>query len=189
MQKMWNLLALVLTTLFLSSNMAAQTTFNFRQLVQTGDLSPAPPQLSSVSEFSFNDHGEIAVAADGGLLFTSGGSTSIVAGFGDAAPGGGTFIFADSPSLNSQGTLVFRGEVTFPSVSGLFQFSQGTITSLIPEGALDSDAEAGGPVAPQQAEQAPVAGAEVEDPPDAERHVFEQPSPSARCRNVSARAR
>lgn len=139
MQKIWNLLALVLATIFLSSNIEAQTTFDFRQVVQTGDLSPAPPRLSSVSEFSFNDHGEIAVAADGGLLVTSGGSTSIVAAFGDAAPGGGTFIFADSPSLNSQGTLVFRGEVTFPSVSGLFQFSQGTITSLIPEGALDSD--------------------------------------------------
>jgi hypothetical protein len=139
MPKVWNVFVLAIATMSLSLGMAAQTSFRFGPVVQTGDQSPAPSQLSSVSEFSFNDSGQIAVAADGGLLFTSGGVTSIVAGFGDAAPGGGTFIFADSPSLNSQGTLVFRGEVTFPSVSGLFQFSQGQITSLIPEGTLDAD--------------------------------------------------
>jgi hypothetical protein len=119
--------------------MTAQTTFNFRQIIQTGGLAPSSSRLSSVSEFSFNDRGQIAVAADGGLLLVSGGITSIVAGFGDPAPGGGTFIFADSPSLNSQGTLVFRGEVTSPGVSGLFQFSQGKIISLIPQGTLDAD--------------------------------------------------
>jgi hypothetical protein len=139
MQKQWNSLIPAMAMFFLSLGLAAQTNFNFKQVVQTGDLSPAAPRLSSVSEFSFNDHGQIAVAADGGLLVTSAGTTSVVAGFGDPAPGGGTFIFADSPSLNSQGTMIFRGEVTFPSVSGLFQFSQGQITSLIPEGALDSD--------------------------------------------------
>lgn len=111
-----------------------QPAFKFKPVVRAGDAAPVPPQLSSVLEFAFNDQGQVALVGDGGLILKSGSQTIPIAAVGDSAPGGGFFFSVSSPSLGPQGQLVFRGNVAFPGVSGLYMFSNGTISRLIPDG-------------------------------------------------------
>jgi hypothetical protein len=120
--------------LFPTIQLSAQTAYNFKKLVSTGNLAPVPPRLSDILEFSFNDKSQIAYVGDGGLLFRSGQTVSIIAGYGHVAPGGGKFIYADTVGLNSLGQIVFRGEVTSPSTSGLFLYFKGKLTELITDG-------------------------------------------------------
>jgi hypothetical protein len=135
--KLNQIAAVALCALALSSvarGDASQLPFKFKSVVRAGDPAPVPPQLGSVFEFAFNDQGQVALVADGGLILKSGSQTTVVAGIGDSAPGGGFFFSATSPALGPQGQLVFRGNVAFPGVSGLYSFSNGVITLLIPDG-------------------------------------------------------
>jgi hypothetical protein len=122
---------LLLAILLITNNGLAQSKFKLRKVVGTGDNAPVPQQLSNINSFSFNSQGQEAFIGDGGLFLNSAGTNTIIAGFGDAAPGGGSFISVSSPSINSSGQIVFRGETNFPSPSGLFLFSGGTITQLV----------------------------------------------------------
>lgn len=122
-----------------------QPVFKFKPVVRTGDVAPVPPQLSSILEFSFNDQGQIALLGDGGLILQSSSQTIPIAATGDTAPGGGLFFSVDVPSVSPQGQVFFRGNVAFPGTSGLYSFSNGTITLVIPDGTLASD---GTPVTP-----------------------------------------
>jgi len=115
---------------------SAQATFKLKNVVSTGQTAPVPPQLSFVSPFSVNDSAAVAFAADGGVLLKTVSGTSIIAGFGDPAPGGGIFIDASKPSLTSNGNVVFRADATAPSNSGLFLSSGGTISLLVADGAV-----------------------------------------------------
>jgi len=121
-------------SLFSTVQLSSQSSYNFRTLVRTGDLSPVPHRLSDILEFSFNDKGQVAYVGDGGLFFRSGQRVGVLAGFGEPAPGGGKFAYADTVGLNSAGQIVFRGEVTSPSKSGLFLHFQGKISELIADG-------------------------------------------------------
>jgi hypothetical protein len=96
-------------------------------------VAPVPPLLSNISSFSFNDKGEVAYLGDDELFLQYGQNVTIVTSFGRAAPGGGKFTYADTFSLNSSGQLVFRAGVTSPGTSGLFLFSKGKLTELIPD--------------------------------------------------------
>jgi hypothetical protein len=143
MTRQSSLAAVILTvaTLFVAMDVSAQQQFKLRQVVRTGDIAPVPAQLAFVSQFSLNAQAQVAFLADGGLFFQSGGTASIVAGFGDPAPGGGTFVRASAPALDSQGRIVFRGQVESPSTSGLFLFSGGSITQLVADGASASSGD------------------------------------------------
>ena len=123
----------------LAASAPAQTRFKFDPVVQAGDLAPVPPQLGSILEFSSNDHGDLAVIGDGGLFIKSGQGITVVVGPNDPAPGGGTFLSEEFPLINSQGQVFFRGSVTFPGTSGLFLFSGGHFTNLIPDGTVASN--------------------------------------------------
>jgi len=113
---------------------ASQSPFTFRAIVHRGDAAPVPAQLSSVLESAFNDHGQVALSADGGIILKSGSQTIPIVATGDPAPGGSFFFSVDSPSLSPQGQVVFRGNVSFPGTSGLYEFSSGTISLLIADG-------------------------------------------------------
>jgi len=110
----------------------AQTKFKFKEILQTGDDAPVPSLLSFVEQFSLNDQGQIAFIGDGGLFLKSGSDVKLIVAFGDPSPSGGTFVQAESPSINNKGQIVFVGIVSSGS-SGLFLFSQGKITLLVPD--------------------------------------------------------
>jgi hypothetical protein len=128
----------ILGLLLLGSNLSAQTVpsaFKFKSVVRAGDDAPVPPAIGSILNFSFNDQGQVAFIADGGVVLKSGGQVTPIVGAGDPAPGGGIFFVLDVPSVGPQGQVVFRGGTTaFPATSGLFEFASGTITPLITDG-------------------------------------------------------
>src|SRR5215469_10312569 len=121
---------LVLATLFVAPTLLAQSQFRFKEVVQTGDAAPVPPQLGSVLEFAFSDQGNVALIADGGLVLKSGATIIPIAGPGDSAPGGGVFVSFTQPSLGPQGQLAFVANASFPSTSGVYVYSGGSITEL-----------------------------------------------------------
>src|SRR5690242_21579708 len=82
-----------------AQTLLAQSQFKFKQVIQSGDSAPVPPQLGSILDFSFNDQAQIAVIADGGLILKSGDTVVPIAGPGDAAPGGGAFFTFTHPSV------------------------------------------------------------------------------------------
>ena len=126
----------------------AQSQFKFKEVVQSGDTAPVPPQLGSVLEFAFSDQGNIALIADGGLILKSGGAVIPIAGPGDAAPGGGVFFSFTQPSLGPQGQVAFIGNASFPGSGGVYLFANGAVTQLIASGTL---ANTGEPVTPGSA--------------------------------------
>lgn len=117
----------------------AQPNFKLKQVLVTGQAAPVPPQLSSVASLSLNDSGSVAFAADGGIFLKSGSNLSIVAGFGDRALSGGTFLQGTNPFLTSTGDVIFRGLTTFNS--GLFRSSGGSISLLVPDASVASNGE------------------------------------------------
>ena len=134
--------ALVLATLLAAQSLHAQSQFKFKEVVQSGDAAPVPPQLGSVLEFAFSDQGNIALIADGGLILKSGSAVIPIAGPGDSAPGGGEFFSFTQPSLGPQGQVVFVANASFPSTSGVYLFSNSAITQLIASGTLANTGEA-----------------------------------------------
>src|SRR5690242_11663728 len=95
--------AFVLATLLAPQTLFAQSQFKVKEVVQTGDVAPVPPQLGSVLEFAFSDRGNVALIADGGLILKSGSAVIPIAGPGDVAPGGGVFFSFTQPSIGPQG--------------------------------------------------------------------------------------
>ena len=135
----------ILCLLLLSSNLSAQTvpsTFKFKPVVRAGDAAPVPAAIGSILNFSFNDQGQVALIADGGVVLKSGSQITPIVGPGDPAPGGGIFFVLDVPSVGPHGEVIFRGGTTaFPTTSGLFEFANGTITPLITDGTLANTGE------------------------------------------------
>lgn len=125
---------LVLVSLLSAPALLAQSQFKFKEVVQSGDTAPVPPQLGSVLEFAFSDQGNVALIADGGLILKSGSAVIPIAGPGDAAPGGGLFLSFTQPSVGPQGQVAFIGNASFPSTGGVYLFSNGGITQLIASG-------------------------------------------------------
>jgi hypothetical protein len=115
---------------------SAQANFTLKQILKTGDDAPVPNLLSFVRQMSFNNQGQVAFIGDGGLFLKTGGTLTLLAAPGDAAPGGGTFLQISTPSINSAGQVVFAGAAT--KSGGLFLFSQGTITLLVANGAVST---------------------------------------------------
>jgi hypothetical protein len=135
--------------LLLGSSLSAQTTssaFKFKSVVRAGDPAPVPAQIGSTLNFTFNDQSQVALIADGGIILKSGGQVTPIVGPGDPAPGGGVFFVLDVPSLGPQGQVLFRGGTTaFPFTSGLFEFANGTIRSLITDGTRANTGESVSP--------------------------------------------
>jgi hypothetical protein len=136
---------LVLATLFAAQTLLAQSQFKTKEVVQAGDAAPVPPQIGSVLEFAFSDQGNVALIADGGVILKSGNAVIPIAGPGDSAPGGGAFFSFTQPSLGPQGQVAFIANASFPSTSGVYLYSNGTITQLIANG---TQANTGEPVNP-----------------------------------------
>lgn len=124
---------------------SAETTYRLDRFVKTGKIAPAPPQLSFILNTAFNDRGQVAFVADGGLLLKSGDQLRVIASPSTAAPGGGTYVAFNSVSLNGKKQILFDASVTPPSTSGLFLFSQGEITQLVAEGSIASTGESVSP--------------------------------------------
>ena len=127
----------------LGQTSAPRPGYTFRELVQSGNISPAPHSLGQILESSIDDRGRIVYGADGGLFFYPGHAPASLFGeFGNPAPGGGKFTESWSSSLSPTGEVVFRGEVSAPGKGGLFQKSGSVISSLIPDGTIASDGQA-----------------------------------------------
>jgi hypothetical protein len=81
-----------------------------------------------------NDSGEVAFAANigsfsgGGIFLYANGALARIVANGDSAPGGGTFLGVDSPSINSSGQVAFYGVTT--TGLGVFLYSGGQITRI-----------------------------------------------------------
>ena len=117
----------------------AQPNFKLKQVLVTGQAAPVPSQLSMFGPISLNDSGAVAFAADGGIFLKSGTNLSIVAGFGDRFPGGGTFLEGSNPFLTSTGDVIFRGLTTLNG--GLFRFSGGSISLLVPDASVAANGQ------------------------------------------------
>jgi hypothetical protein len=90
-------------------SISAQSAFKFKPVVRAGDAAPVPPEIGSILNFSFNDLGQTALIADGGIVLRSGGQVTPIVGPGDPAPGGGIFFVLDVPSVGPKGQVIFRG--------------------------------------------------------------------------------
>src|SRR5215467_1347697 len=133
---------------WLSTGVVSAQSFSFEPVTRTGRPAPVPSTLASVTLFSMNDSGQFAFAADGGVLLNAGGSSQVIAALRTPAPGGGEFVTGIAPSINASGDVVFRGAVTAPSHSGLFLFSNGTITQLLTDGQVAPSGEVLVPITP-----------------------------------------
>jgi hypothetical protein len=87
-----------------------------------------------------NDNGDIAFSSlltgtsggffgSSGVFLYKGGVLSRIVGPGDPSPDGGTFRFADSPSINSSGDIAFFAE-TSAFGFGAFVYSQGQFSQV-----------------------------------------------------------
>ncbi|PYP91854.1 MAG: hypothetical protein DMG65_06005 [Candidatus Angelobacter sp. Gp1-AA117] len=133
-----------LAALFAAQTGFAQPAYKFKKVFETGDAAPVPQQLGSVLESNFDDDGRVALIADGGLILKSGDHIIPVAGPGDSAPGGGTFLSLTTPSLGPQGQILFTALVGFSDgtvASRAFLYSNGRISQLLPKGMVADTGE------------------------------------------------
>jgi len=133
----------LLAAIFAAQTAFAQSAYKFKKVFETGDAAPVPPQLGSVHEFDFDDQGRVAMIADGGVVLKSGDQIIPVAGPGDPAPGGGTFLSFTTPSLGPQGQIAFTALVSLPDTvaSRVFLYSNGSISQLLPNGMVADTGE------------------------------------------------
>jgi hypothetical protein len=92
-----------------------------------------------VSQPAINDSNQVVlfgVTTRGslGLYSSSNRILSRIAGAGDPAPGGGTFVTLLDPSVNSHGDVAFFAFASPPGRAGLFVFSGGKVRSLLASG-------------------------------------------------------
>src|SRR5258707_4992609 len=99
-----------------------------------GEAVPVPSELVFAAQPSVNDSGQVAFYADGAVLLQPNGQTTIVAAFGDPAPGGGTFIGAGGALINASGQIVFSADVTAPGRPGIFLWSNGSTQVIVRDG-------------------------------------------------------
>ncbi|MGZ4859275.1 MAG: DUF7453 family protein [Candidatus Angelobacter sp.] len=134
---------ILLASIFAAQTTFAQSQFKFKEVLKTGDAAPVPPQLGSVLESNFDDQGRVALIADGGVILKSGDQIIPIAGPGDPAPGGGTFLSFTTPSLGPQGQLLFTSIVGFSGsvASKAFLYSNGSISQLLPNGMVADTGE------------------------------------------------
>lgn len=133
----------LLAAIFAAQTAFAQSAYKFKKVFETGDAAPVPPQLGSVLEFNFDDQGRVAMIADGGVILKSGDQIIPLAGPGDPAPGGGTFVSFTTPSLGPQGQIAFTALVSLPDTvaSRAFLYSNGSISQLLPNGMVANTGE------------------------------------------------
>ncbi len=112
----------------------AQINFRVSTVATPGDSVPVPSELVFATQPSVNDSGQVAFYADGAVLRQSNGQTTIVAAFGDPAPGGGTFIDAGGALINASGQIVFSANVTAPGRPGIFLWSDGSTQLIVRDG-------------------------------------------------------
>lgn len=124
-----------------ASTAFAQSQFRLKEVIRSGQTAPVPAQISSPLEESFNDAGQVAVLADGGILLISNGQTRVAVAPSDPDPNGGIFEILDAPVINAQGQILFRGTSSDFNGSGLFLYSNGTITSILPDATVASDGQ------------------------------------------------
>ena len=108
-----------------------QTTFNFTELTRTFQAAPVPAKTALVYPFASNNQKQVAFIGDDGLFERATGQTSLLAALGTAAPGGGKFLDAETPGVNNAGQIVFRGDTSLPSSSGLFLYLLGGVVHAI----------------------------------------------------------
>jgi len=129
-----------LILLMVGSGLSAQVTFTVSKVARPGDAAPVGQELVRASSPSLNDSGAVAFAGDNGVFFSpSTGGLIVVASYGDAAPGGGTFISAGRPdplSVNASGQVVFLAQVAPPGNNGVFLYSSsgGVISKVAANG-------------------------------------------------------
>ncbi len=118
-------------------------------IARVGERAPGGGVFDFVSSNApaMSDSGQAVFVADttpyfrNGLHSSSNGMLSRIAVNGDPAPGGGTFFYFGSVSINTSGEVAFVGLTSFPSRSGLYLFSDPDFRSLL---ALGDPAPGGG---------------------------------------------
>ena len=104
----------------------AQSAFQLTALTLPGDPAPIPAHLVRARYPTVAAGGQVAFEADGGVFLQTGGQQIVIAGYGDPAPGGDTFLDARGaqPVVNSEGQVVFTAEVTPSGRRGIFPLRQ-----------------------------------------------------------------
>jgi hypothetical protein len=127
-------LSLGLSIVAFNPALHAQTSYQFSTITASGGHAPVPSRIGTADSPAINALGQIAYEADRGVFLRTGSKTEIVATIGVRAPGGGQFLAASSPSLNSKGHLAFVGSAQAPSSSGIFLFAAGKYSLVAAEG-------------------------------------------------------
>lgn len=110
---------------------AAQGGFTFTQIARSTMPAPVPSELRSFAAAGVSNGGQVAFSSDSGVFLNTGGTVSLVAALGTAAPGGGKFLFTGPPAINAGGQVLFQAFTTAPSHSGMFLFANNQITQLV----------------------------------------------------------
>lgn len=127
-----------------------ETAEQITPLARDGDPAPGGGTFSiPVAEPRFgpviNDQGQAAFATSlnglsgvgifgtNGIFLLSQGVLSRLVGPGDPSPDGGTFVTADSPTMNAAGDVAFFAETSVPTF-GIFVYSNGIITKVAAAG-------------------------------------------------------
>lgn len=106
-------------------------------LVGPGDPAPGGGTFTLLLGAAINNSKQIAfqaftsTGANGIFLFSGGITTKIIAS-GDVMPDGVPFGFPDAPTINDSGQVVFGGISNSLADSGIFSFSNGQRTVVIP---------------------------------------------------------
>lgn len=120
-------------------------------LARDGDPAPgggnfsipfAEPQFGP----AMNDEGQVVFATSlsgtvrgffgsNGVFLQNQGALTRIVGPGDPSPDGGTFLTADSPSINASGEVAFFAETSLPTF-GIFMYSNGIITNVAAAGEI-----------------------------------------------------
>ena len=108
-------------------------------IVRPGDPAPGGGVFTSVGDVSSSQSGQVAFAAGlstggGGVFLSSGGTIHKIVRPGDPTPGGGAFLSASSPTVNTSGQVAFVGSLSSPPPSGIFLFSKEGIIKVVRQG-------------------------------------------------------
>jgi hypothetical protein len=131
-------MSISLCVLVVVSQLHAQAPYQFSVITGTGRRAPVPSRIGTANSPTINGSDQIAYEADGGVFLRSGAKTHTIAAIGEPAPGGGQFLSAGSPSLNSKAHVAFVGAAQAPSGSGIFLFAAGKNSLVAAEGQITS---------------------------------------------------
>jgi len=107
------------------------------RLVGPGDAAPGGGSFSFLTGGVINQSNQVAFEAflstgGNGIFLLSGGTVTKIVANGDIMPDGGTFGFADAPALNDSGQVVFGAISNSLADSGIFSFSNGQLSVVVP---------------------------------------------------------